>query len=172
MFQAFLGCLVRDVASFMVKLFDMAKQAVVNIINTLKGWIQASIDWAVRKIQELWTGITGTHRPPFEPNLNLCPMNPRPLFLASLACVACKGTISAVTNFLGRRLEEELTGEDIERLTGAIKDDESLSSPHKRQLLDMCSQIQVAKDAATEVCLLYTSPSPRDRQKSRMPSSA
>ena len=24
----------------------------------------------------------------------------------------------------------------------------------------------------TEVCLLYTSPSPRDRQKSRMPSSA
>ena len=26
--------------------------------------------------------------------------------------------------------------------------------------------------AATRVCLLYTSPSPRDRQKSRMPSSA
>ena len=26
--------------------------------------------------------------------------------------------------------------------------------------------------AATEICLLYTSPSPRDRQKSRMPSSA
>ena len=26
--------------------------------------------------------------------------------------------------------------------------------------------------AADEVCLLYTSPSPRDRQKSRMPSSA
>ena len=28
------------------------------------------------------------------------------------------------------------------------------------------------KRAANEVCLLYTSPSPRDRQKSRMPSSA
>ena len=27
-------------------------------------------------------------------------------------------------------------------------------------------------DSATKVCLLYTSPSPRDRQKSRMPSSA
>ena len=26
--------------------------------------------------------------------------------------------------------------------------------------------------ATNEVCLLYTSPSPRDRQKSRMPSSA
>ena len=31
--------------------------------------------------------------------------------------------------------------------------------------------IEVNKDQ-TEICLLYTSPSPRDRQKSRMPSSA
>ena len=29
-----------------------------------------------------------------------------------------------------------------------------------------------ASEEVTEVCLLYTSPSPRDRQKSRMPSSA
>ena len=29
-----------------------------------------------------------------------------------------------------------------------------------------------AKDAKGKDCLLYTSPSPRDRQKSRMPSSA
>ena len=29
-----------------------------------------------------------------------------------------------------------------------------------------------ARTALAEVCLLYTSPSPRDRQKSRMPSSA
>ena len=28
------------------------------------------------------------------------------------------------------------------------------------------------EDSAIEACLLYTSPSPRDRQKSRMPSSA
>ena len=28
------------------------------------------------------------------------------------------------------------------------------------------------KDALPNICLLYTSPSPRDRQKSRMPSSA
>ena len=27
-------------------------------------------------------------------------------------------------------------------------------------------------DKAVDICLLYTSPSPRDRQKSRMPSSA
>ena len=31
---------------------------------------------------------------------------------------------------------------------------------------------QAAVDAMRYVCLLYTSPSPRDRQKSRMPSSA
>ena len=30
----------------------------------------------------------------------------------------------------------------------------------------------LAETAGAEVCLLYTSPSPRDRQKSRMPSSA
>ena len=29
-----------------------------------------------------------------------------------------------------------------------------------------------AKEVVFEICLLYTSPSPRDRQKSRMPSSA
>ena len=32
--------------------------------------------------------------------------------------------------------------------------------------------VNVKKNAQTIVCLLYTSPSPRDRQKSRMPSSA
>ena len=33
-------------------------------------------------------------------------------------------------------------------------------------------QDELAKIRQTETCLLYTSPSPRDRQKSRMPSSA
>ena len=33
-------------------------------------------------------------------------------------------------------------------------------------------EIQDAFDNLSETCLLYTSPSPRDRQKSRMPSSA
>ena len=31
---------------------------------------------------------------------------------------------------------------------------------------------QIIKDLNIKICLLYTSPSPRDRQKSRMPSSA
>ena len=33
-------------------------------------------------------------------------------------------------------------------------------------------EIRIWNDARTQTCLLYTSPSPRDRQKSRMPSSA
>ena len=32
--------------------------------------------------------------------------------------------------------------------------------------------LPVVKDLIVDICLLYTSPSPRDRQKSRMPSSA
>ena len=34
------------------------------------------------------------------------------------------------------------------------------------------TRIEVEKDGHLSLCLLYTSPSPRDRQKSRMPSSA
>ena len=34
------------------------------------------------------------------------------------------------------------------------------------------SDYAASADQVTSVCLLYTSPSPRDRQKSRMPSSA
>ena len=32
--------------------------------------------------------------------------------------------------------------------------------------------ISKIKNSRSDICLLYTSPSPRDRQKSRMPSSA
>ena len=53
----------------------------------------------------------------------------------------------------------------------------------QHRLLDLCSsakseyvQLEASKDildrAGFKACLLYTSPSPRDRQKSRMPSSA
>ena len=35
-----------------------------------------------------------------------------------------------------------------------------------------CAEYPVKNQSPAEVCLLYTSPSPRDRQKSRMPSSA
>ena len=40
------------------------------------------------------------------------------------------------------------------------------------QLCDGERSVQDIIDVVLEACLLYTSPSPRDRQKSRMPSSA
>ena len=36
----------------------------------------------------------------------------------------------------------------------------------------LCDKGNLPPIAETDICLLYTSPSPRDRQKSRMPSSA
>ena len=42
-----------------------------------------------------------------------------------------------------------------------------------RNLMCVCVCVEVAlRGDAHGICLLYTSPSPRDRQKSRMPSSA
>ena len=38
--------------------------------------------------------------------------------------------------------------------------------------LNICAGLARLGEAVYPVCLLYTSPSPRDRQKSRMPSSA
>ena len=40
------------------------------------------------------------------------------------------------------------------------------------QLDVQVGEANIAEFANGEICLLYTSPSPRDRQKSRMPSSA
>ena len=43
---------------------------------------------------------------------------------------------------------------------------------HIQSLTDFSDTFDGFKDNVDKVCLLYTSPSPRDRQKSRMPSSA
>ena len=63
---------------------------------------------------------------------------------------------------LRRRPEEELDDETAERIEDQSDDPETaLAKKDKGSML---------RQALT--CLLYTSPSPRDRQKSRMPSSA
>ena len=57
---------------------------------------------------------------------------------------------------------------------------DGLSNPHvKQHLMELepktkheALKLAIAKDTLYVACLLYTSPSPRDRQKSRMPSSA
>ena len=46
--------------------------------------------------------------------------------------------------------------------------DTSKISPYKTDIMEFCKKFATS----SESCLLYTSPSPRDRQKSRMPSSA
>ena len=67
-------------------------------------------------------------------------------------------------------------------LTG-LAGQETLGTAAQQQLSDTLSGAfanpylnpliqRAAGDVYTSVCLLYTSPSPRDRQKSRMPSSA
>ena len=46
------------------------------------------------------------------------------------------------------------------------------TSSHRHMLSHTCSHTHALSQTLTHTCLLYTSPSPRDRQKSRMPSSA
>ena len=41
-----------------------------------------------------------------------------------------------------------------------------------RGVLERLEELRSEGNSDAEICLLYTSPSPRDRQKSRMPSSA
>ena len=54
--------------------------------------------------------------------------------------------------------------------------DESLNVPQNDPEIEIVTELdQYIEQSFTEeygICLLYTSPSPRDRQKSRMPSSA
>ena len=47
-----------------------------------------------------------------------------------------------------------------------------VKSEDHRPAFDTAFEVYFAGREALEACLLYTSPSPRDRQKSRMPSSA
>ena len=54
-----------------------------------------------------------------------------------------------------------LLSEEVGELASAI-----------RQYKKMYKKTNLKKDRGTDVCLLYTSPSPRDRTRSRMPSSA
>ena len=56
----------------------------------------------------------------------------------------------------------QLDGEKIEKF----------SFKNKEEIEKAISNIKTKKFSITDICLLYTSPSPRDRQKSRMPSSA
>ena len=59
-------------------------------------------------------------------------------------------------------------GPDSPSALAAVADLDRLIGQFAEQMKDALSE----NEAGNEICLLYTSPSPRDRQKSRMPSSA
>ena len=74
-----------------------------------------------------------------------------------------------------------LTPDDVVRLAGLARidltdDETAYLAPQLDAILDAVAAVSgVATDdvpPTSHACLLYTSPSPRDRQKSRMPSSA
>ena len=74
----------------------------------------------------------------------------------------------------GPRSNNRISSPDVQVIAsdgqnlGVLNTNEAISMA-KNQGLDL---IEIAPNANPPVCLLYTSPSPRDRQKSRMPSSA
>ena len=57
-------------------------------------------------------------------------------------------------------------------VTGKVKPGSKAANRRKSYCARSAGQMKKFPKAAANPCLLYTSPSPRDRQKSRMPSSA
>ena len=72
-----------------------------------------------------------------------------------------KSELDYVKSFLKRNLSSKQSAVFIKMFQEVLKQEYSTA--------EVCRQIQKSMD---HPCLLYTSPSPRDRQKSRMPSSA
>ena len=73
-----------------------------------------------------------------------------------------------IRNALSSSRQQKKTELDIQNAKTALEDIDRLKKAKEAEELK-------AKEAEKEIkktCLLYTSPSPRDRQKSRMPSSA
>ena len=62
---------------------------------------------------------------------------------------------------------KELPAPVIDRIEYDLKDELI-----RQTILDTQEDVEAMRDQLDKICLLYTSPSPRDRQKSRMPSSA
>ena len=65
------------------------------------------------------------------------------------------------------------TDEHVKSLQGSVRIEHTLAKMGAKQLRDLFeSEPYVNTFGAYNGCLLYTSPSPRDRTRSRMPSSA
>ena len=81
-------------------------------------------------------------------------------------------------NINGLYEKEKLSEDSLQNLVAKIKDKKiagiNITVPFKKKIIQHLDELssEAAKTQSVNTCLLYTSPSPRDRQKSRMPSSA
>ena len=88
-------------------------------------------------------------------------------------------TVERVFRYLAKRYHPDAAEHgDIQKFAQIAEAYEVVGSPERRASFDLelnkqkAVEVELDKGAASIGCLLYTSPSPRDRQKSRMPSSA
>ena len=98
------------------------------------------------------------------------------------ACVQENTPVSILVDLQGPKIRvgeletpevELVTGETIEITVDDIKGNKKIISTSYKSLADDANEGDpILIDDGLIRCLLYTSPSPRDRQKSRMPSSA
>ena len=65
-----------------------------------------------------------------------------------------------------------LTLNEFKRIVSNVQKGERESSIAKKEMIEANLRLVISIAKKYTNCLLYTSPSPRDRQKSRMPSSA
>ena len=88
--------------------------------------------------------------------------------------------ISYTSVALATQFTQQQTNEILYHIHTYYVDDVPLSQYHKSNLTNVFEQLDPYSkylnaselESLFSACLLYTSPSPRDRQKSRMPSSA
>ena len=123
-FGTYLTCLVEKVPSFMATLFEAGAAAIEHIINTIKGWIANSIEWAIDKIQELWNGVKSV--------------------VDGIKSVLGRRLQGDGQGSVETRLDE---------LADAIQVDQSLDSWDQLQLLDMVRKVKVVREDSQELLI-------------------
>ena len=68
--------------------------------------------------------------------------------------------------------DDQVQDDQLEQATASVADAPKPTTPQEAKSKGKVSGLIARMRGKSDSCLLYTSPSPRDRQKSRMPSSA
>ena len=87
---------------------------------------------------------------------------------ATLDQLTQPGTVKKLTGYIGRKNAKAVKSSDV-FIAATDNDRQNYQLEPAAVIQDYLGNTSFYKDY---ICLLYTSPSPRDRQKSRMPSSA